>query len=88
MEEIRLKKTTPRSYPYSVTIALPVYNGSEVVEGALNSLVQQSYKIFQIIVCDDNSKDSTFEICKKFADHYDNITVLRNEKNLGLKKIL
>ena len=41
MEEMPLQKKTSKSNSYSVTIALPVYNGSEVVEDALNSLLQQ-----------------------------------------------
>ena len=88
MEEMPLQKKTSKSNSYSVTIALPVYNGSEVVEDALNSLLQQSYKNFQIIICDDNSTDCTFDLCKKFAEHSDNIRVLRNEKNLGPQKNL
>ncbi len=45
---------------------LPVYNGENYLESAINSLIYQTYNNIEIIILDNQSSDSTSEICKRF----------------------
>ncbi len=64
------------------SIVMPVYNSERTIERALNSVVQQSYQDYELIVVDDGSKDSSFEICKSFESKYKNIRLF-SQQNSG-----
>ena len=64
-----------------ISIALATYNGSIYIKNQLDSIFNQTYKDFNIIVRDDNSKDHTLEILKSY-----NIEIINTDKNLGAKK--
>lgn len=51
-----------------VSIVIPAYNEEENIEKTLKSLLNQTYKNFEIIVVDNNSKDKTKEIASKYAN--------------------
>lgn len=63
------------------SILIPTYNGEDVVSYALESILGQEYKNYEIIVNDDASKDATEKVVKSFADK--RIKFFRNKKNLG-----
>lgn len=65
-----------------------IYNCSATLSEALDSLLNQTYKNFKIILCDDGSTDNTYEIAKTYADKFENIILIRNEKNLKLAATL
>lgn len=67
-----------------VTVIMAIYNCADTLEEALESLYSQTYKGFKIILCDDASTDNTYVIAEKYAKRYDNIVLLKNEKNLKL----
>ncbi len=69
---------TPR-----VSLALPVYNGGRFIADALNSIVAQTYRNFELIITDNASDDGTERICRDFAAKDARIKYFRNEKNLG-----
>lgn len=50
------------------SIIIPTFNRAERLKVALNSLVDQIYKKFEVIVCDDGSTDHTKEIVDSFKD--------------------
>ncbi len=52
-----------------VSIGLPVYNGEKYLEEALDSILAQTYKDFEIIISDNASNDKTQDICLKYARH-------------------
>ena len=56
-----------------VSIGLPVFNGEKYLVKSLNSLINQTYHKIEIIICDDNSNDSSFEICKNYENKNKNI---------------
>jgi glycosyltransferase involved in cell wall biosynthesis len=66
-----------------VSIGIPVYNGENYLEEAVNSLLVQSFKDFEIIICDNASTDRTEEICNAFQALDDRVKYYRNAKNLG-----
>ena len=67
--------------PPKVSIGLPVYNGADFIEEAINSILNQTFQDFELIICDNCSEDDTERICNSFTDG--RIRYFRNEKNLG-----
>lgn len=66
-----------------VSIGMPVFNSEDTIEGALDSLLAQTYQNFELIISDDASSDSTGEICRRYQDSDPRIKYIRNEKNIG-----
>ena len=50
-----------------------IFNCESTIKEAIESLLSQSYKAFQIILCDDGSTDNTYNIAKEYANKYSNI---------------
>ena len=65
-----------------------IYNCASTLPEALDSLYAQTYQDFKIILCDDGSKDNTYEVAKEYADKHGNIVLIKNEKNMGLNYTL
>lgn len=65
-----------------VTIILPSYNSGEKIERAINSVISQSYKDWELIIINDASTDNTLNYVTKFKDK--RIIIKNNKKNLGL----
>ena len=66
-----------------VSIGMPVYNGDKYLEQALDSLLNQDFKDFEVIICDNGSSDKTQSICEKYAEQDDRIAYHRSNKNQG-----
>lgn len=66
-----------------VSIGLPVYNGQEYLQGAIESILQQTFEDFELVISDNCSTDSTPEICREFADVDSRIRFVRQPENLG-----
>jgi glycosyltransferase involved in cell wall biosynthesis len=69
-----------------ISIAMATYNGEKFIRKQLDSILNQSYKKLEIIICDDRSSDKTFEILEEYASKYSNIKIYKNEQNLGYVK--
>lgn len=67
-----------------VSILIPTYNGAKYLEACLDSILGQTYKNIEILVVDDGSTDTTFEILERYAALDQRIRLERNEHNLGL----
>ena len=66
-----------------VTIGLPVYNGETYLEETLDSILNQTYTEFELIISDNGSSDGTRLICEEYAAKDDRIKYYRSVKNLG-----
>jgi glycosyltransferase involved in cell wall biosynthesis len=66
-----------------VSIGMPVFNEERFIERSLNSLASQNYKNIELLISDNASSDSTYEICNKFAEQYDWIKCHRFNENVG-----
>lgn len=71
-----------RKFPL-VSIGMPVYNGEKYVRQALDSLLVQDFKDFELIISDNASTDNTTEICKQYLRKDNRIKYYRNEVNIG-----
>ncbi len=67
-----------------ISVIMSVYNGEEYLEEAIESVRNQTFKNWELIVINDCSKDSTAEILNAFASKDDRIKVHTNEVNLRL----
>lgn len=66
-----------------VSVGLPVYNGENYLELALESLLSQDYEDFELIVCDNASSDRTPAILEAWAQKDERIVLHHNPTNLG-----
>ncbi|MCL4765096.1 MAG: glycosyltransferase family 2 protein [Hyphomicrobiaceae bacterium] len=66
-----------------VSLALPVHNGADYIGHAIQSVLAQSYRGFELIVTDNASSDHTGLICRDYAARDDRIRYYRHERNLG-----
>lgn len=66
-----------------VSIGMPVYNGGKYLSNALNSLLKQDFKDFELIISDNASIDNTQRICLDYAARDKRIRYYRNEINKG-----
>lgn len=67
-----------------ISIIMGAYNTASTLPLSIESVVQQTYKDWELIICDDCSKDDTYEVAKSYAEKYSNIIVVRNEVNSRL----
>ena len=67
-----------------VSIIMGAYNCEATIEKCVESILQQTYKNWQFIICDDFSSDNTFDILKKYEDKDSRIIILHNECNKRL----
>ena len=77
--------TTISKIPHipKVSIGMPVYNGDRFIKQAIESLLNQSFKDFELIISDNASSDDTMIICKQFAKIDDRIKYIRQDINMG-----
>ena len=73
-----------------ISIIMGLYNCAETLEEALNSILEQTYTEWEIIMCDDGSIDNTYDIAQQFiSDHSQyKITLLKHNVNKGLNQTL
>lgn len=66
-----------------MTIGLPVFEGEVYLKQAIDSLLNQTYRDFVLVISDDASTDRTNEICEYYQQKYPQIIYSRNQVNLG-----
>lgn len=69
-----------------ISIALATYNGERFLREQLDSIFTQSISDFELVICDDCSTDSTFQIISEYQKKDARIKVFQNETNLGFKR--
>ncbi len=63
------------------TVVMVTYNSSRFIKNAIESILCQSNDNFELIICDDASKDDTWPIIQQYKDH--RVRAFRNEENIG-----
>lgn len=67
----------------TVSIGMPVYNGEPFLREAIESILDQTFKNFELIISDNASTDGTEKICREYAAKDSRIHYYRNEENRG-----
>ena len=67
----------------TVGIALPVFNGERYLAETLDSLLDQSFTDFEVLILDNASTDGTPEIARTYAERDARIRYERNRENVG-----
>lgn len=66
-------------YQPVVTVVVPAYNEAKVIDRTLNALLESDYQNYEIIVVDDGSSDSTYEIAKELFGTHAKINIFRKD---------
>ncbi|MDC1004744.1 glycosyltransferase [Opitutales bacterium] len=70
-----------------VSIFMPVFNQQDYIEESILSIVGQTFSNWELVISDDCSTDSTYEIALNYQSKYPNkIKVFRNNVNVGITK--
>jgi glycosyltransferase involved in cell wall biosynthesis len=74
-----MNETTTRP---SVSVCVPTFNAAEYLTLAIESVLQQEFTDFELLICDDASTDTTPEICRRY-DVDPRVRYVRFEENAG-----
>lgn len=72
----------------TVTVVMGVYNSATSLRRAVESIITQTYRNWEMIICDDASTDNSYEIACRLAQEDNRIKVLRNKQNVGCNIVL
>lgn len=67
----------------TVSLGLPVYNGENYLAATLDALLAQTYRDFELIICDNASTDGTEAIGRRYAAADRRVRYHRNAENIG-----
>lgn len=70
----------------TITVLMPMYNAGRFLAPAIESILQQTFQEFELLIVNDASTDGSKEIARSFGDK--RIRIVDNEKNLGLARTL
>ncbi len=66
----------------AISVLMPVFNSEDFIRGAVDSILNQTFKDFELLVIDDGSTDNTWKIINSFSDT--RLVKLKNPKNKGI----
>lgn len=69
---------------YRISVLMAIYNCADTLPEAIDSLFHQTYDNFKLILCDDGSSDDTYKVAQSYAEKYENIILVKNERNMKL----
>ena len=64
-----------------VSIITPCYNSADFIEATINSVLEQNYSNWELIIVDDNSSDNSCELIEGFAKNHSNIKLIALKEN-------
>lgn len=71
-----------------ISVLMGIYNCADTLEEAVKSIQDQTYTNWEIIMCDDGSTDTTYQMAAELAEKDSRIRLIRNERNYGLNETL
>jgi len=66
----------------NISVVMPVYNVEQYVGQAIQSILNQTFSDFELLIINDCSPDGSVEICRQFKDP--RIKIIEHKKNRGL----
>lgn len=67
-----------------ISIIVPVYNAEKYLEKSIESILNQTYPAWEMILIDNGSEDNSFRICQEYAKQDERILLLRQHQNRGV----
>lgn len=68
-----------------VSVLMGIYNCERTLAEAIDSIINQTFKDWELIICDDGSSDKSYSIAEKYRDSYkEKIVLISNPYNCGL----
>ncbi len=67
-EQEHIQKKAAKERPPKVSVVLPVYNGEKYIKAAVDSILEQTFSDFELIIINDGSEDKTQEILDSIKD--------------------
>ena len=67
----------------AISVIVPVYNAKKYLGQAIDSILNQTFKNFEVILVDDCSTDGTYEYMKSMWDGISRIRIVKNVRNMG-----
>ena len=67
-----------------ISVVLPVYNGEKYLKGAIQSIIEQTYTNWELIIVNDCSTDNSLNIAKEFEQKDKRIKIVNNDTNKKL----
>lgn len=81
MEKCNIKMPT-------ISVLMSTFNREKVINKAIKSIIFQTYKNFEFIICNDGSTDRTLQYLRYWQKRDNRIKILNNKHNLGLQQSL
>ena len=78
-----IKHTAPH-----VSVVMGIYNCAHTLPKAIESILNQTYDKWELILCDDCSTDNTYSVAQEYAQKDSRIKLLRNTENTGCNIVL
>ncbi len=75
---------SPPHKPPLVSVCIPTYNGREHLRECLDSVRAQTFKDFEVVICDDESLDGTLDFARELAQGDERFRFIRNPRRFGL----
>lgn len=67
-----------------ISVIMGIYNCEATLGAAIESILSQTYRDIELIMCDDGSTDGTYALARSYAEKHSSIKLLKNEKNMRL----
>ncbi len=67
-----------------ISVGIPVYNDEKFIKKAIESVLNQTFTNFELIISDNASTDSTSDICEEYAKKDKRIKYIKQDENINL----
>lgn len=70
----------------AVSIIMPVFNAQDFLKESIDSIINQTFQNWELIICDDKSRDNSAQVIGAYNDP--RIVIIKNDKNIGYLKTI